>query len=149
VINPANDKRYTVKFTVIENDFVPILGSTACQKMCLETGNTDNVVLVKAVHSAEDFITDIRDMFDENDVGTHQGIAHLEVDATILPVVSAPKRVTVALKARVKVKLVHLDLAEQDIITPVSEPLYWVTRLRLAQPQKCIHDLECVICVIS
>jgi len=129
MVNPANGKKYAVKFTVIDDDLVPILGSTACQKMELLTINKENIAGVMAIQSEEDIMAKYRDLF-KDDVGSFPGEAHLEVDEAVAPVVSAPRRIPVALKDRVKAELKRM--VAQKIVTPISEPTDWVSSLAVA-----------------
>jgi len=126
--NPANGKKYAVKFTVIDEDLVPILGSTACQRMGLLTVNQQNIARVMAVQE-EDVMTEYSDVFND-DVGSFPGTVHLEIDTTITPVVSPPRRVPVALKARVKTELDRL--VEEQVVVPIHEPTDWVSSLAVA-----------------
>ena len=41
--NPANGKKYSVKFVVVEEEFTPLLGNSASQKMKLITVNHNNI----------------------------------------------------------------------------------------------------------
>ena len=51
--NPANNKRYKVKFIVVDDDsgLAPLLGSKASQRMNIITINTDNLKQVATVAS--------------------------------------------------------------------------------------------------
>ena len=48
MVNPANEKRYAVLFTVVAEDLMPVLGANACQQMNLITVNKENIRQVTA-----------------------------------------------------------------------------------------------------
>ena len=55
-VNPANEKRYAVLFTVVAEDLMPVLGANACQQMDLITVNKENIRQVTALENKVDLI---------------------------------------------------------------------------------------------
>ena len=92
MVNPANEKRYAVLFTVVAEDLMPVLGANACQQMYLITVNKENIRQVTALESKVDLIDVYKDVFND-DVGCFPGEVHLETDHTVPPVISPPRKV--------------------------------------------------------
>ena len=49
--NPANEKKYSVAFTVVNDDLTPLLGNTASQQMGLITVNHENITATNTLHA--------------------------------------------------------------------------------------------------
>ena len=128
MINPANDKKYAVLFTVVKEDLMPVLGASASQQMGLITVNRANIRQVTATNREPDIIAKYKDVFN-NDVGHFPGEAHLEVDATVKPVINPARKIPFALRPRLKDELDQLT--EKGVIAPVNEPTEWVSALAL------------------
>ena len=134
MVNPANDKTYSVKFVVVEDDdLMPVLGVPASQKMGLISVNSQNFerIAVISKRDATDvtgcpIITKFKDVFNDN-VGNLTGTATLRVDPTVTPTISPSRRVPVALRLRIKAELD--SLTKWGIIKPVSEPTDWVSAM--------------------
>ena len=60
-------------------------------------------------------------------VGKLDGEYHIRIDSSIDPVQHAPRRVPVALPAKVKEALE--DLEKQEIVTPVNSPTAWISSM--------------------
>lgn len=132
--NPKTAKKYSVEFVVVDEDYTPLLGSKASQKMGLITVNSSNF---ERVHSArEDNIAGGRpegqhpEVFDDN-LGELPGEVHLQVDPDVPPKVLPPRRLPHAIKGEVKSKLDHMT--QQGIIAPVDSPTDWVSQLVVAK----------------
>ena len=129
MINPANDKKYAVLFTVVEEDLMPVLGASASQQMGLITVNRANIRQVTATNREPDILVKYKDVFN-HDVGHFPGEAHLEVDATMKPAITPAPKIPFALRPRLKDELDQLT--EKGVIAPVNEPTEWVSALALA-----------------
>ena len=66
IVNPANEKTYTVLFTVVAEDLMPVLGANACQQLDLITVNKENIRQVTALESKVDLIEKYRDIFNDD-----------------------------------------------------------------------------------
>lgn len=137
IVNPENKKKYLVKFVVVkEGNLMPILGATASQQMGLITVNTQNFSQVNTiVPRLSDMVHDcpILNKYAEvfgNDVGHLPGKVTLQVDESVRPVVTQPRRVPVSLKAAVKEELDRMTM--QKIIAPVTAPTDWVSAMAVA-----------------
>ena len=64
-------------------------------------------------------------------LGTLPGEYHIQVDATVPPVVHAPRKVPVALRETVKTELTRM--VADGIIAPVTEPTKWVSSMVVAR----------------
>ena len=127
--NPANGKKYSVKFVVVEEEFTPLLGNSASQKMKLITVNHNNITTPKVnAVKTKDLIEEYADVFHE-EVGKLPGTVHLETDPTIMPVVSPSKRLPVNLKEKLKVELDKM--CSQGVIKPVKKATSWVSSLSI------------------
>ena len=129
MVNPANEKRYAVLFTVVAEDFMPVLVANACQQMNLITVNKENIRQVTALENKVDLIDEYKDVFND-DVGCFPGEVHLETDPTVQPVISPPRKVPFALKPRLKIELGNLTA--KGAIAPVTEPTDWVSSMAIA-----------------
>ena len=136
MINPKTGQKYAVKFVVVQEDFHPLLGASAIQKMDLITVNNDNFNIVAKVSQLEklsnqrpgNILEEFKDVF-KNELGQLPGEVHLEVDPNIRPHVAAARRIPVALKGKLKAELGRL--VEKRVIEPVSEPTPWMSALSL------------------
>ena len=126
--NPANNKRYKVKFIVVNDDsgIAPLLGSKASQRMNIITINTNNLKQVATVAS-----TSVLDSFGDvfgDELGTLPGVAHFEIDSCVTPVVAATRRVPVALHEPLKSELNKLQT-----MNVIEEPTDWVSNVVVAR----------------
>ena len=136
MINPKTGQKYAVKFVIVKEDFHPLLGANAIQKMALITVNNEKFKMVAKVSQVYEFISqhsdsiinEFKDVFKE-ELGRLPGEVHLEVDSGVIPNVAAARRIPVALKDNLKVELEKL--VKKKVIEPVSEPTPWVSALAL------------------
>ena len=126
MINPANERKYAVLFTVVNENLVPVLGATASQRMGLITVNRENI---RQVTAKRDIIDQYKDVFND-ELGHFRGEVHLEVDPTIQPVITPARKVPFALRPLLKDDLDRMTAKE--IIVPVTEPTEWVSALAIA-----------------
>ena len=129
--NPTNDKKYNVKFVVVEDKdaYINLLGSRAEQQMNRIQVNhetiSDRVNEVQAVDNQcigrltkEEILQKYPEVFEG--IGELGESFHLEIDHTVEPVQIPPRRIPKALRKPLKD---HLDeLEEQEIIQKVVEP---------------------------
>ena len=127
MINPANNKKYAVLFTVVDEDLMPVLGASASQQMGLITVNRANIRQVTATNREADILEKYKDVLND-DVGHFPGKAHLEVDATVKPVITPARKIPFALRPRLKDELDQLT--EKGVIAPVNEPTEHVHALQ-------------------
>ena len=134
--NPTNDKKYNVKFVVVEDKDanINLPGSRAAQQMNLIQVNheniSDRVNEVQAVDNQciggltkEEILQKYPEVFEG--IGELGEPLHLEIDHTVEPVQIPPRRIPEALRKPLKD---HLDeLEEQEIIQKVVEPTEWVS----------------------
>ena len=129
MVNPANEKRYAVPFTVIAEDLMPVLGANACQQMGLITVNKDNIHQVTALESKVDLIDEYKDVFNDA-VDCFPGKVHLQTDPTVQPVISPPRKVPFALKPRLQIELDNLT--DKGVIAPVTDLTDWNSLMDIA-----------------
>ena len=102
--NPKNKKRYSVEFEVIKEELTLLLGAKASQHIGLLELYPENFVRSNATNTVKanvQLIKEYDDVF-EGDIGTLSGIQRLEVDPSISPTMSPPRRVSFALKSALK-----------------------------------------------
>ena len=136
MINPKTGQKYAVKFVIVKEDFHPLLGANAIQKMALITVNDEKFKMVAKVSQVDDFISqhsdsiinEFKDVFKE-ELGRLPGKVHLGVDSRVTPNVAAARRIPVALKDKLKVELEKL--VKKKVFEPVSEPIPWISALAL------------------
>lgn len=76
VVNPKNQKKYRVKFMVVNEDLTPLLGLNATEKMKLLTIHKENFLNVVKQAKA-DVTVKYTDVFDER-LGKLPGNVHLQ-----------------------------------------------------------------------
>jgi len=84
--NPRNKKKYRVEFAVIDEDYTPLLGSSAAQQMQLITVQKENILQVSEsiAHNSyqeldmKKITASYHDVF--TGLGCMEGTLHLEVD---------------------------------------------------------------------
>ena len=114
-----------LKFIVVNDDsgIAPLLGSKASQRLNIITINTNNLKQVATVAS-----TSVLDSFGDvfvDELVTLPGVAHFEIDSCVTPVVTATRRVPVALREPLKSELNKLQT--MNVIAQVEEPTDWVS----------------------
>lgn len=112
-------KSYNLDFKVIQGDQRPLLSGKTCQAL--------GMIKIDTVNATQpiDLIDQYKDVFEG--LGCLEGDYHIELDPTVLPVQHVPRRVPVALKEQLKIKLD--SLVAQGIITPVTTPTPWISNL--------------------
>ena len=83
MINPKTGQKYAVKFVIVKEDFHPLLGANAIQKMALITVNDEKFKMVAKVSQVDEFISlnsdsiinEFKDVFKE-ELGRLPGEVH-------------------------------------------------------------------------
>ncbi|GAB1608626.1 hypothetical protein Ahia01_001147000 [Argonauta hians] len=127
ILNPKNNEKRKEEF-VVKEDLITLLGKTTSEKMKLITVNYNNLSIAK-VETDIDPLKAYEDVFAEEQ-SSLQGIAHLETDPTVTPVISPSAKIPIALKTKVKDELDRLQKA--DIIAKIDEPTSWCSRMLVA-----------------
>ena len=92
VINPRNQKKYDVKFLIVENDeLTPLLGLKTTEEMKLLTIHKEN--FVSAVFCKTTDVIDRHAEVFSNDLGKLPGTVHLEVDPSYSPVALPARKI--------------------------------------------------------
>lgn len=79
--------------------------------------------------TAQEIIEEYRDVF-EGDLGTLEGLQHLDVDPSVPPTIAPSRRVPFAIKPKLKTELDRLT--DIGVLMPVDEPTDWVSNLVIA-----------------
>ena len=90
MINPKTGQKYAVKFVIVKEDFHPLLGANAIQKIALITVNNEKFKMVAKVSQVDEFISqhsesivnEFKDVF-RGELGRSPGEVHLEVDSGV------------------------------------------------------------------
>ena len=125
-----------------------LLGAKVIQQMKLIEVHEENFEKVatatttsatsKQAQTAQEIIEEYRDVF-EDDLGTLEGLQHLNVDLSV-PASTAPsRRVPFAIKPKLKAQLERLT--DIGILIPVVEPTDWVSNLVVATKESGILRL--------
>ena len=131
--NPKNQKKYRVEFFVIEEDYIPLLGSVSAQKMGLITVKHENILNVTEAVDKTDFeglsMREINATYSDvfKGLGCMEGKLHLEVDERVTPEIMPSHRVPLSLKDRLKQELTRLE--KEHVIIKEEEPTDWVSSL--------------------
>ena len=102
--NPVNQKKYSVEFIVVEEDLMQFFGKRALEQMNLMVVNYHNMKSVHKLTTVSNIVSQYKDVF-EGELGTLPGTVHLTVDPTVKPVVSAARRIPIALQGKVQSEL--------------------------------------------
>ena len=120
---------HLLEFKVIDGDHKPLLSGTTCMDLGLITVHT----VCKMTDKSNKLIEQYNDVFEG--LGCMGDPYHIEIDNTIAPVQHVPRRVPVAMKEPLKLKLA--ELTEQGIITRVEEPTPWISNMvAIMKPNK-------------
>ncbi|KAG1652083.1 Organic cation transporter 1 [Nymphon striatum] len=126
--NPKTNKRYRVKFIIINEEFTPILGAKAIQVMNLIEVKYENIlkcVNIPNTWTEQDIRSEYADVFEGE--GTFHTPLKLEIDEAVSPVKSPLRRIPIALKPELRKELDRLQ--QMRIIQPVDTPTDWVSSL--------------------
>ena len=133
VCNPKNGKRYNLEFVVVEEDFLPIIGCRAAERMHLIEvvhENLDRVAAIRDKNSAISVTHQFSEVF-SSDLGALPGTHSFKVDPNVQPTVMASRRIPIALRPTLKSELDRLT--NLGVIIPVHEPTPWVSQLVITQ----------------
>ena len=125
VVNPKNNKKYSVEFVVFEDNLTPLLGLKASTHMNLIDICDSNF---ERVHN-----TNIENNFEDvlkGNLGKFAGKQHLNVDESIQPVIMPDRRVPISLRPKLKAELDRL--VDQGVIIAQDEPTPWLSQLVVA-----------------
>ena len=122
--NPKNKKKYNVKFMISHDNFVPILGLSACEQMKLIEVKDKNM---EQINYIDTFSSDVF----KNDLGTFEGKQCLKIKDNAKPHIMANRKVPVAMRPLLKEELDRLT--ELRVIVPVEEPTEWVSQTVIAK----------------
>ena len=125
IFNPKNGKKYFGKFTVCKDDYLPILGLTACEKMNLLVVNNDNFERVNTV-SLDSF----NDVFSD-EIGTLKGEYKLKVKEGAQPCLMGSRRTPI--KQRDEIMTEIYNMVKKGILEEVREPSEWISQLVVAK----------------
>ena len=117
--NPVNQKKYSVEFIIIKEDFMPLLGKRAAEQMNLIVVNFHNMKPVHKLTTVSSIVIQYQDVFN-GEIGTLPGTVHLTEDPTVKPVVSPARRIPIALQSKVRSELNRL--VKRGVLIPVDEP---------------------------
>ncbi|XP_054709030.1 uncharacterized protein K02A2.6-like [Uloborus diversus] len=140
VINPKNNKRYNIEFTIVDKEHIqPLLGLKAIQAMKLITIQEKEFQSVNIVN-----INDYNNIFSEG-IGDLPGIVHLQTDPNISPSTMPVHRVPIALRDKLKKELDQLE--EKGIIRKITEPTSWTSNIVCVEKPNgklriCLNPLE-------
>ena len=120
-------------------DIRPLLGRKACLGMNIisyfdndqlnkpQSGGTPEYAIEEPSSLSVTQLTKKYPSVFEEGVGRLQGLYHIHLDDTVLPVQHPPRRVPVALRELLQRTLT--DLTKQGIISPVQEPTPWISSM--------------------
>ena len=130
VVNPKIQTEYTVRFVVVKGDYVPLLRANAAQEMGLLTVNYANIYNANLDNVSSNSIASNSTHQQAQPTETVLSL-HLDVDESQTPVVMPPRRVPIALKAKLKAELERLE--NLHVIQKVTSPTDWVSNLVIAE----------------
>lgn len=127
VLNPKTGKNHMVDFLIVDSKRIPIIGKLSSEKLGILKVNYRDFEHVNRVStSANDIIEQYSDVFSK-ELGRFSKTVHLMTDPSVTPVNSKAARIPVTLKTAVKLELGKM--VNQGIISPVSQPTDWCSRM--------------------
>ena len=140
ILQNPNNKKFSLKFLVVDEQLTPLTGAKAAQQMGLITVNTQNFKItkpperpraeVKSVQTTEEIIANYPEMF-QRELRTLPGTVHLEVEQGATPAVAPPRRVPTSLKSKLKQELDRLQ--QLEVIASIDESTPWVSSLAVVK----------------
>ena len=132
VINPKNQKKYSVEFMVVEENCKSILEAKVTQLMNLLLVNKENIFTTESsVKYVPKFITKQHLIKEYPEVFQVQGILprtlHLEIDESVSPVQLPTRKIPLAVKDQLEAELNRL--VDANVIAPVDTPTTWISAL--------------------
>ena len=112
--NLKNKKKYFAEFAINDEDYTPLLGSSATQQMGLITVQQEDILQVRDSYqelNMERITATYPDVFRGLGCMAMEGALHLEVDESASPSIMPPRHVPLTLKERLKEELAHLETA--------------------------------------
>ncbi len=145
VVNPKNNKGYSVEFMIVKGDCKSLLGARACQQMQLISVNRENIKVVEAPvmdkpqkSSSVDQVrglteAQIKSQFPEifKGEGKLEGELHLTIDPSVQPVQLPTRKVPLAVRDNLKKELDRLT--DIGVIAPVDVPTDWISATVVTQ----------------
>ena len=122
IINPKNNKKYNVNFIVCHNDFVPIMGLKASEKMSLIEVKSENFESANMIE-----IEKYKDNVFSDSLGTFQGEYKLKTIEGAQPCMMPNRRIPIGMKNDVD-KMIK-NLIDSEVILPVNEPSEWLSQV--------------------
>ena len=92
----------------------------------------------KKAQTAQEIIEEYKDVF-EGDLGTLEGLQHLNVDPSVPASIAPSRRVPFAIKPKLKAQLERLT--DIGVLIPVVEPTDWVSNLVVATKESGVLRL--------
>lgn len=129
VVNPKNNKKYSIEFHLVHGDCKSILGLRASEHLQLLTVNSQNILSVESSGAeekspkVEDYISQYTDVFTGE--GKLEGLLHLEIDKNVQPVQLPTRKVPIALREPLKQELGRLS--NIGVIRKVDTPTNWMS----------------------
>ncbi len=114
------DQRRTLNFNIINRDYQPVLSlDTSIALGVVNLSKCDILALtIKPPEDNSSVREEYADVFDG--LGEIPGAHTITIEDTVKPVIHAPRRVPVALRSKIKVKLD--ESVDRGVIVPVTEP---------------------------
>ncbi|CAI5681852.1 unnamed protein product [Oreochromis niloticus] len=127
------DKTRTLEFHVVNTSAPPVLAMKACRDL-----NLVRIVMAvteernKTTNSSQAILDEYADVF--KGIGEFPGECSFHVNPDVAPTISPPRRIPIALRARLKDKLDSME--RNQIICKVTDPTDWVNALVVVEKPK-------------
>ena len=131
VVNPKNNKTYSIEFHLVRGDCKSILGLRASEHLQLLTVNNQNILSVESSSveekgpKVEYYISQYTNAFTGE--GKLDGLLHLEIVKNVQPVQLPTRKVPIALREPLKQELDRLS--NIGVIRKVNTPTNWISAL--------------------
>ena len=122
IVNPRNNKKYSVEFIVVDEGLTPLLGKKASVQMALIEVCDSNFERVCTLNVGDKY----KDVM-QNKLGTLSGVQHLNVRDDIHPVVMPDRRIPISVRPKLKAELDRL--VNIGVLKKVEQPTPWLSQI--------------------
>ncbi|XP_032241511.2 uncharacterized protein K02A2.6-like [Nematostella vectensis] len=124
-LNPRNNDLLLTKFAIVPRGYTPLLGAQSVQNFKLMTVNSENIMSLSDSSPTLDPVSEFPDVFKGE--GKLDQKLHLELDATVPPVILPVRKVPLAVREPLKNEIDRL--VGLGVLQSVDVPTEWVSSM--------------------
>lgn len=120
------ENTYFIKFIIANVDSPPVLGRSSCEELNL----LKRIMFIdQPTNSSENILDEFPNIF--KGMGCLPGEYKIQLDKNVSPIVHAPRKLPIALKEQIKIKLTEME--SEGIISKVEGPTEWVNSMTVVK----------------